>query len=42
MLDNTLLVKVKDIALGARISGGVINRQQLISIGNGVIKMYNP
>ena len=42
MLDNTLLVKVKDIALGAPISGGVINRQQLINIGNGVIKMYNP
>ena len=42
MLDDTLLVKVKDIALGARISGGVINRQQFINIGNGVIRIYNP
>ena len=41
MLDDTLLVKVKDIALGACISGGVINRQQLINIGNGVIRIYN-
>ena len=35
-------MKVKDIALGIRISGVVINRQQLINIGNGVIRANNP
>ena len=42
MLDDALLVKVKDIALGTRMSGGVINRKQLINIGNGVIRANNP
>ena len=42
ILDDALLLKVKDIALGIRISGVVINRQQLINIGNGVIRANNP
>ena len=42
MLDDVLLVKVKDIALVTCMSGGVINRQQLINIRNGVIRANNP
>ena len=42
MLDDVLLVKVKDIALGTRMSGGAINKKQLINIGNGVIRANNP
>ena len=34
-------MKVKDIALGIRMSGGVVNRQQLINIGNSVIRANN-
>lgn len=41
MLDDALLVKVKVIALGTRMSGGVINRKRLISIKNGVICANN-
>ena len=41
-LDDALLMKVKDISLGIRMSGGVINRQQLTNIGNGVIRANNP
>lgn len=36
MLDDALLVKVKVIALGTRMSGGVINRKRLISIKNNL------
>ena len=42
MLDDALLVKVKDTTLGTLMSGGVINRQQLINNGNGVIRANNP
>ena len=41
MLDDALLVKVKDIALGTGMSDGIINRQQLINIGSGVIRTNN-
>ena len=41
MLDDALLVKVKVIALGTRMPGGVINRQRLINIKNGVIRANN-
>ena len=34
-------MKVKDIALGIRMFGGVVNRQQLINIGNSVIRANN-
>lgn len=42
MLDDVLLVKVKDIAMGTRMSGGVINRRQLINIGTGVLRANKP
>ena len=38
MLNDALLVKVKYIALSNRISSDVIDRQQLIKIGKGVIR----
>ena len=34
--------KVKVIALGTRIAGGVINRRQLISMAIGVVRATNP
>ena len=34
-------MKVKDIALGTRMTGGVINRKQLTNIGDGVIRANN-
>ena len=37
-LDDHLLRKVKDTAIGTRMAGGVINRRQLIIIGKGVVK----
>ena len=33
--------KVKDIALGARMAEGVINRRQLITIATGVVRANN-
>ena len=36
-----MLKKVKDIALGTRIVGGVINMRQLISIATGVVTANN-
>ena len=42
ILDDRLLKKVKDIAIGTRRAGGVINRRQLISIGTGVVRANNP
>ena len=38
LLDPGMLKKVKDIALGTRMAGGVINRRQLISIATGVVR----
>ena len=37
-----MLKKVKDIALGTRMAGGVINRRQLISIATDVVRANNP
>ena len=42
LLDSGMLKKVKDIALGARMTGGVINRRQLISIEAGVVRANQP
>ena len=42
MLDDALLVKVKDIVLSTSMSDGIINRQQLVNTGNGVGIVNNP
>ena len=42
MLDDALLVKVKDIVLSTSMSDGIINRQQLVNTGNGVGIANNP
>ena len=34
LLDETMLKKVKDIAIGPRAAGGVINRKQILNIPN--------
>ena len=33
---------MKDIAIGARAPGGVINRKQILNIAKGVVKASNP
>ena len=42
MLDETVPKKVKDIAIGTRATGGVINRKQILNIVKGVVKSNNP
>ena len=42
LLDSGMLKKIKNIALGTRMAGGVINRRQLISIATGVVRANNP
>jgi len=42
LLDNNLIKKVKDIAIGTRAAGGVINRKQIINIAKGVVRANNP
>ena len=42
LLDNNLQKKVKDIAIGTRQAGGVVNRRQMINIAKGVIRANNP
>ena len=42
MLDETQLKKVKDIAIGTRAAGGVINRKQVLNIPKDVIRANNP
>ena len=42
LLDETLLKKVKDIAIGTRPAGGVINRKQILNIAKGVVTANNP
>ena len=42
LLDSDMLKKIKDIALGTRMAGGVINRRQVISIATGVVRASNP
>ena len=41
MLDSGMLKKLKDIALGTRMVGTVINRCQLISIATGIVRANN-
>ena len=36
LLDQNIIKKVKDIAIGTRQAGGVINRRQIINIARGV------
>ena len=37
-----MLKKVKDIAIGTRAAGGVINRKQILNIAKGVVRANNP
>ena len=40
-LDETLLKKVKDITIGARATGGVINRKRILNIAKAVVRANN-
>ena len=42
LLDETLLKKVKDIAVGKRVAPGVINRKQILNIAKDVVRANNP
>ena len=42
MLDETVPKKVKDIAIGTRATGGVINIKQILNIVNGAVRANNP
>ena len=42
ILGENLIKKVKDIAIGTRAAGGVINRKQILNIANGVITANDP
>ena len=42
LLYETLLKKIKDIAIGTRAAGGVINRKQILNISKGVDRANNP
>ena len=42
LVDETVPKKVKDIAIGTRATGGVINRKQILNIVKGVVKSNNP
>ena len=42
LLNDHLLKKVKDIVIGTRLAGGVINRRQVMCIAKGVVKANNP
>lgn len=42
LLDQSIIKKMKDIAIGTRQAGGVINRRQILNIGKGVVKSNNP
>ena len=42
LLDETLLKKLKDIAIGKRAAGGVTNRKQILHIAKGVVRANNP
>ena len=39
---ENLIKKVKDIAIGTRAAGGVINRKQILNIAKGVIRANDP
>ena len=42
LLDETLLNKVKDIAIGTRAACGVISRKQIFNIAKGVVRVNIP
>ena len=42
LLNDNLIKKVKDIAIGTRAAGGAINRKQIINITKGVVRAKNP
>ena len=42
LLDDNLVRKVKDIAIGTRQAGGAINRRQIVNIAKGVVRANNP
>ena len=42
LLDDNLIKKVKDIAIGTRQAGGVINTRQVVNIAKGVVRANNP
>ena len=42
LLDDNLIKKVKDIVIGTRQVGGVINRRQIVSIAKGIVRANNP
>ena len=42
LLDDNLIKNVKDIAIGTRQAGGVINRRQIVNIAKGVVRANNP
>ena len=42
VLDETVPKKVKDIAIGTRATGGVINIKQILNIVNGTVRANNP
>ena len=42
LLDDNLIKKVKDIALGTRQTGGVINRKQIVNIAEGAVRANDP
>ena len=41
-MDDNLIKKVKDIAIGTRQAGGVINTRQVVNIAKGVVRATNP
>ena len=42
LLDENLIKKVKDVAIGTRQAGGIINIRQILNIAKGVVKSNNP
>ena len=41
LLDDNQIKKVKDIAIGTRQAGGVINRRQIVNIAKGIFRANN-
>ena len=41
LLDEVLLKKVKDIAIGTRAAGGVKNRKEILNIAKGIVRANN-
>ena len=42
LLDDNLIKKVRQIAIETRQACGVINRRQIVSITNGIVRTNNP